>query len=268
MRVFLSRDQTWSRYSRELFDAPLLDRLSYGRSGDVQSEMEAQVGLANGHSTGVPNGKPKVAYRTQRGSMYCSTIENFLDSEECKRLRAIVASTPAASSGSKGRIHVELHVSGRPTLSDARDFVVVPAPRAKPAKQQLVMPPFEVKPVEDQEDPMWTTLGWPDDQNAIASSAVREEGRLIVYYSRVFPYFSQQFDSLERRDAGIAASFESRYKIWLAVHSLIMDKEQDELETDEEIAEQIERRERCRIATIAAMFAAAEVKRPETPLED
>ena len=184
------------------------------------------------------------------------------------RMRAVVAANADATTGSNGRILVELHVPGRTTLTDSRNLTVIAAPPSKPSKQQIVMPPFEVRPVEDQDDPMWNTLCWPDDANLVASAGVPEEGRLIVYYSRIFPYFGQQFDYFEGRDAGLAASFEARYKIWLAVHSLILDKGQEDTHADEEVAERMERSERCRMATIAAMFAAAEAQRPDVAADD
>lgn len=193
------------------------------------------------------------------------------------RMRAIVSSAEDAVRGGVGCLHVELRVPGQPTLSDARDLVIVEPPTTKGAKQQIVMPPFNVEPVDGPDDPTWNNLGWPENVSAIASQAVRVEGKLTVYYSKVFPRYVEYARKLEANDPTLAESFDARYRIWLAVHSLILDKEMSEHAAgtpgdgesvpDDDRAEEMERAERCRFATIAAMFAAQEVKHP-VPADD
>jgi len=189
------------------------------------------------------------------------------------RFRVIVTCAADAKKGDSGRLQVELRVPGRPTLSDARALVVVDPPKAKGAQQKIVMPPFKVEPVDGPEDPRWLDLGWPDNVNDIASSAEVIDGVLTVYYSTVYPRYGEYRRKLEAQDASLAVSFDARYRVWLAVHSLILDKDRRELQPgghegaaevveDETRAEEIERAERCRIATMAAMFAAQEVSRP------
>jgi hypothetical protein len=113
---------------------------------------------------------------------------------------------------------------------------------------------------------MWSTLGWPADaQESVASQAELEDDVLTVYYSTVYPPFLTKRNSFEQRDATRTASFVTRYEIWLAVHSLIIrqgETEQSPLArpVPEEAREEFERQERCRIATMAAMFAAREVQ--------
>ncbi len=188
------------------------------------------------------------------------------------RMRILVTCDDSAQVGGTGGITVELKTPGRPTLSDSRLFEVCAPPPSRKSPQRLVMPPFDVRPVDGPDDDMWSTLGWPDDTKAVASSAVREDNTVVVYYSKVFPHFADAFDHLNAKDAAKAASFESRYRIWLAVHSLILDREHqetsaspDRTEDDNYEAEEgRERRERCRVATIAAMMAAQEIKRGAT----
>lgn len=188
------------------------------------------------------------------------------------RMRVVVSAAGQAKTGGTGRLHVELRVPSQPTLSDGRDLAIVSPPPAKKASQRIVMPPFKVVPVEDLDDPMWATLGWPENTAAVASDANRVDGELVVHYSKVFPAYADQHRKFESIDPTLAASFDSRYRIWLAVHSLILDKDlSDEPEGaagDAQLADDVERRERCRVATLAVMFAAAEIRRPELVVEE
>ena len=108
----------------------------------------------------------------------------------------------------------------------------------------------------------------------MASSAERENGVLVVYYSTVFPRYLEYRRDLERQDPSLAESFTERYKIWLAVHSLILDEERQRQQSQREITEEItdeeeiEQQERCRVAIISAMFAAREVRLPSIIAEE
>ena len=140
------------------------------------------------------------------------------------------------------------------------------------------MPEFDVRPISP-EDPMWNSLGWPDDSTIIASSSVKEEDKLIIYYSSVFPKYANKLADLERKDAALAHSFTRRYEIWLAVHSLLLYQDQLAIEvtevsgapshTDEdtELLEEFQRQERCRIGILSALFAAREVQLPAVVAE-
>jgi len=196
------------------------------------------------------------------------------------RMRVLVTCDDSAQVGTEGSLTVELKVPGRPTLSDSRVVAISSPPASKKAQQRIVMPPFDVRPVEGPDDDMWDTLGWPDDVKIVASSAVHEDDKLVVYYSKVYPRFAEYFGHLKAKDVAMAASFEKRYTIWLAVHSLILDREDHEgivrqasdtnrSEDDEyEIEVTRERQERCRVATLAAMMAVQETKRTTVPIAD
>jgi hypothetical protein len=93
-----------------------------------------------------------------------------------------------------------------------------------------------------------------------------DQGRLMVYYSTAFPRYADRQLYFERRDAALARSFRRRYEIWLAVHSLLLHQDEQEgllsgaaSDVSEEIGTALERRERCRLAALAAMVAAREV---------
>ncbi|HKX09645.1 MAG TPA: hypothetical protein VJN67_15710 [Stellaceae bacterium] len=187
------------------------------------------------------------------------------------RMRVITEGAPTASVGATGAIRVELSRPGLPSLSDERRSRIVEVPPARPASRQAALPPFETRPVAGPDDEQWSTLGWPDDISSIASSALTENGKLIIYYSTVYPKYATRRAALEQRDTAIADSFSKRYEIWLAVHSLLLYQEQKDkegtgdqslAESDPSVEEAREREERCRAATLSALFAAREVQLP------
>jgi hypothetical protein len=183
------------------------------------------------------------------------------------RMRAILEATASATIGANGNIRVELTRQGLPTLSDARDYSIQTRPPTQPAARRVSLPPFDVRPVDGPDDPMWAQLGWPDEINKVASAAEMEQGTLVVHYSTVFPKFADKRRALEHRDPALAGSFTRRYEIWLAVHSLLLHADQEaavhgpELPEGEGNGEQ-ERAERSRMATMSAFFAAREVESP------
>jgi len=174
-----------------------------------------------------------------------------------------------AALGQTGTIRVELNRPGLPALSDERSYQIAPTAPARPAARAVTLPPFDHQPVEGPEDPRWATLGWLDNINTVASSAEMENGTPMIYYSTVFPKYAGQLAAFERRDPPLARCLNERYKIWLAVHSLLLYQDQmpgaaegpqPRTEEDPEIAEARERGERCRTATLAAVFAARDVQ--------
>lgn len=86
------------------------------------------------------------------------------------------------------------------------------------------------------------------------------DGVLYVYYSEVFPRFATERHRLEQQNPALAQSFQKRYELWLAVHALLVYQEREGAESEEESVKEIERQERCRLATIASMVASQEVK--------
>ncbi|MEX2117429.1 MAG: hypothetical protein WEB37_11125 [Bacteroidota bacterium] len=184
------------------------------------------------------------------------------------RLRVVLQGTKEAKVGNSGTVRVELTRKGLSTLSDERSLRIVETPPVKQGERKVTVPPFDVRAVEGQDDPRWTEFGWPDNVNNVASSAEMENGTLVVYFSTVFPKYANQRAGFEAKDTSLANSFTERYKIWLAVHSLLLYQDQQvqaEKETKSqapeapvEFEEEREREERCRIATLSTLFAARE----------
>jgi hypothetical protein len=184
------------------------------------------------------------------------------------RMRVIVECGEQTQVGATGVLRVELTRQGRPTLFDERATEVRESPPVRPGQTPLRLPPFEVRPVEGPHDNQWAVLGWPDDAESVASSAEVEDGMLVVYYSTAFPKYAHQRARYEQRNPGVAESFTARYEIWLAAHSLLLHQDQQmaseerreaEEEQLQEFSEEEERQERCRMGTMAALFASREV---------
>ena len=184
------------------------------------------------------------------------------------RMRVMVDCGDAGKPGDAGELRVELSRAGQSLLSDSRKIAVIKRPEAKEAAQKIIMPQFRVVPVEPESEP-WLRLQWPDETAVVASDAERDEGVLVIYYSTAFPKYVQALKPLEKRDTTTAVSFTRRYEIWLAVHSLILDGDKSPQHgagspaIQEDQLERIERAERCRMAIVAAMFAARETQSPE-----
>lgn len=189
------------------------------------------------------------------------------------RMRAILEATAAAIVDSTGTLRVELTRPGLPTLHDECSFRIIETPPVQSASRQVSAPDFEIQPISGPEHPKWASLGWPDDIASVASEAIPENGKIMIYYSESFPFYASQRSSLERRDLSLAKSFTSRYEIWLIVHSLLLREQQEqsqkadlassELTTDSDEQgglEEKERQERCRVAKLAAMMAAREIR--------
>jgi hypothetical protein len=186
------------------------------------------------------------------------------------RMRAIFEAPADAKVGDAGQVRVELTRVGQSVLADQRAFRIAPAPPEKPKTKRLSLPPLRIQPVNGPDDPKWAALGWPDNPAEVASAADMDDGVLVISYSTVFPKYAAKLANLEQRDAALAQSFTSRYEIWLVVHSLL--HRQDEMaasprlkqvaEEAPEVLDLQEREERCRVATLSAMFAAREIQLP------
>jgi hypothetical protein len=192
------------------------------------------------------------------------------------RLRGIFEAPSNARMGATGIIRVELSRPGLPILADERTFRIVETPPIRDPERRVTLPPFEVIPVENMEAQLWADLSWPDNPNVVASSAQMSEGVLLVYYSEIFPNFRNRLARLEARDTSLGRSFTARYKIWLAVHSLLLYQDQQEerstavgggTDQTEKEGEEAEQKERCRLATISAIFAQREVNFSQTSPE-
>ena len=184
------------------------------------------------------------------------------------RMRLALECHNAATTGSSGVLRIELHRRNQTSLHDEADYKVVEKPKETSKKRQNTFPDFEIVKVEGPGDERWINISEDSvDVSTHASRATLSEGTLCIYYSAAFPKFEQETKRWSGQDTQKAASFERRYEVWLAVHALLLqeqdDQTADDQEVDEVIAEQFRRQERCRAAVLAAMVASQEVKAGE-----
>ena len=179
------------------------------------------------------------------------------------RMRVILECSPDAEIGSTGMFKIELSSPGRPMISDEREILIVAAPPVKPDTRKTALPDFEIRPVNGKEDSHWLDLEWPDNVLDIASSTEMENDKIVIYYSKIYPPFANQLQDIERRDPKLGISFVKRYEIWLAVHALMLQRDQEKPQSQQKLDEELEatreRQERCRAATLASFFARNEI---------
>jgi len=175
------------------------------------------------------------------------------------RMRVILDCSKDAVSDLTGEVSIEISRPGLPTICAKTPYLIVEKPEAHPDKKRISVPPIDWVAVEGPDDPTWSTLDWPDDIKQVASSSILSHDKLTVYYSKMFPDYSNAYKKFERTNTSFAHSFEIRYRIWLAVHSLLIEQDKKQSE-DIEKFEETEFEERRRIATIASMIANREVR--------
>lgn len=181
------------------------------------------------------------------------------------RMRIGVECTDRVHVGAAGSIRIELYRKGLSTLSDERVYAIVEQPEPKKQERKSSLPDFEVIPVPGPDDGDWEYIcGDSEDTNVRrhASNFFMNEGKLYVYYSESFPRFATELRRFEQQNEAVAKSFRNRYEMWIAVHSLLMYQELEEVDfgsADEEALDEMARQERSRHAVVAAMFASQEI---------
>jgi hypothetical protein len=188
------------------------------------------------------------------------------------RMRIALECKPETVVGSSGKVRVELYRTGKAPLDDEADYSVIAAPKHQDKKRTTTFPEFEIIKVDGPDDERWSNISEDSvDIRRHASRATLNEGTLYIYYSAAFPKFEEETKRWGVQDVQKAASFERRYEVWLAVHALLMQEEESESAADQEanddLAEQFQRQERCRVAVLAAMVASQEVKAGDASLE-
>lgn len=188
------------------------------------------------------------------------------------RMRIALECKPDTAIGSSGEVRVELYRIGQTPLSDEASYTVVEAPKHQDKKRTTTFPEFEIIKVDGPDDDRWINISEDSvDIRRHASRGTLNEGTLYIYYSAAFPKFEEESKRWSIQDPQKAASFERRYEVWLAVHALLMQEEESasatEQEENDELSEQFQRQERCRVAVLAAMVASQEVKAGDLPVD-
>ena len=182
------------------------------------------------------------------------------------RMRIGVQCHTEVALASKGAIRVELYRSGLSALSDERGYKIVEQPKPAEDSRKTTFPQIKMIEVDGPADERWeyVTEGMEDnDVRRHASGTQMDEGIFYIYYSTAYPRFAGERTIFEQKSAALAASFKRRYELWLAVHALLVYDQQQNAAAeadDDAVAQECARQERCRLATIAAMVAAQEVR--------
>jgi hypothetical protein len=170
------------------------------------------------------------------------------------RMRLIIDCKDDSITGSNGQLVVELSRFGSATLTDKFDYTIVSKPPTKPSDNKISVPRVKFVPVEGPEDITWSVLQWPEDPSKIASSSILEGDLLTIYYSKIFPPYYDRQTRLLTENTSFADTFTHQYKIMLALHSMLLEKEEANASESDDL-EKREREERCRLAIIAAVNA-------------
>jgi hypothetical protein len=182
------------------------------------------------------------------------------------RMRVGIQCNPDVAVGGKGGIRVELYRPGLPTLSDEHGYLIVEKPKPKDDDRQTAFPQIKITAVEGPDDPNWDLVTNEADEAGVtkhASGTEMNNGTLYIYYSKAFPRFASELRQIENQSPALVKSFVKRYELWLAVHALLVHDDERQASddvTEESIAKDLARQERCRLASISAMVAAQEVK--------
>ncbi len=174
------------------------------------------------------------------------------------RMRIILDCMKTSSIGSIGDFIIEISRPGMISISNKISYKIVQRPESSPSKKSVSIPKMKFEPVNGPDDPNWELQEWPSGITMVASSSELST-ELILYYSTVFPPYANAKRQFEKSNPVLATSFDTRYRIWLAVHSLLLDEDKKKSENPTGF-EQWEQIERCRLATIASMIADKEVR--------
>lgn len=182
------------------------------------------------------------------------------------RMRVGIECKQEVMRGAQGSMRVELYRPGLQALAAEKAYIIVDPPKPKEEQHQATVPDFNVIEVSGPEDENWEYVcdNMEDDSvSRHASGAEMNAGVLDVYFSAAFPRYRTELKRFEQSEPALAASFKERYKLWIAVHALLMEqskKDEDTENLSEDAVKELNRQERCRLASIAAMVAAQEVR--------
>src|SRR6185369_9292182 len=109
------------------------------------------------------------------------------------RLRWRLRPTSDAKVGSAGTIITTLTKLDGTQLSDTTEYEVLPALEEKTKKGKSHVPPFEIVPINPDDNPEQWNLAWPDhgfeesmdELRRVAYKPIKQSGGVYVYYSTI-----------------------------------------------------------------------------------
>lgn len=173
------------------------------------------------------------------------------------RIRWRLRPMEGAVVGTIGKIYVAITRLDGTQIVDTIDYEILPEFQKESKQHKGFVPPFDVLPISPEDD-NWGMV-WPDleeTQEKVKSVAykatTKSDGTIIVYYSTVFPAFSEQIEKLKIQSETLLNLFETNYKIWIGYHAILQQKGDQHVPSgmDEDLYEQLLETERVRVSQI------------------
>jgi hypothetical protein len=166
------------------------------------------------------------------------------------RLRPAVMST----AGSTGELTATITKPNGEQLAATISFEILPA-KERPARTgRAPVPPFEIKAISPEDIEHWE-FAWPDDvndsdaQKEHAYRALSIGGKTWVYYSTVFPAYTDTLQRLKSAHADLVNTFTTAYEVWIAYHAILQMQSDSNAEGDERLGPLLDKER----AIVAAM---------------
>src|SRR5262249_14369263 len=115
-------------------------------------------------------------------------------------------------------------------MSDSTAYTVLESLEERAKKSKGQVPPFEIIPINPDDDPeQWGTV-WPalaeapdEAQREDAYRPIKTAAGLVVYYSTIFAPYSAQIEKLKTESETLARLFRTNYEIWIAYHAILQE---------------------------------------------
>jgi hypothetical protein len=167
-----------------------------------------------------------------RGLVHIRTDPPVLEIETKSKLRGgrirwRLRPKTEVQAGVTGEMFVSLTRPDGSQLIDSRAFEVLPA-QEKPSKQEVgQVPPFEITPINPEDDSeIWGQL-WPNDMDAPELQATHAykvwpaTGKMVVFYSTIFAPYAEATERLKTKSPALFEAFVVQYEIWIAYHAIL-----------------------------------------------
>jgi len=171
------------------------------------------------------------------------------------RVRWRLRPSAEARIGDIGHVVVTLTRPDGTQLTDTCEYEVLAAREEPATKAKGAVPPFDIVPINPEDDPEKWALAWPDsfDEESLdalskcAYRPVRQGDGITVYYSTIFATYARQIELLKVESSSLLQLFKTEYEIWIAYHAILQENERPHGGDDLEF-EKMHEGERTRVA--------------------
>jgi len=191
------------------------------------------------------------------------------------RLRWRLRPSAEANAGDKGTIIVTLTKPDGTQLTDSCQYEVAHALEEKTKKAKGTVPPFDIIPINPEDNPEQWALAWPDtfdeasldDLRKLAYKPIRQGDGISVYYSTIFSPYEQQMELLKTENQSLMQLFKTEYEIWIAYHAILQENEKPAY-ADDLAVDKLQESERIRVAHMQVKQALHTAKMRERLLKE